>query len=281
MIKRRSILSVPGNIPKMHTKAMLSDADCIQFDLENIADTIKNISNTVKVISLRINPVTSVYAIDDIELLKELISYLDILVLPKVENVADVHFIDYFIKAIENDRNTKYNLKLDVSTETALGIENISSIAKASHRTGALVFGVADYANSISAKLVSLSGHGEGDLDNNIYRWSYAVSRMINTAKANRLEAIDAPYGDFKDTDSLIKAANYSASIGFDGKWAIHPNQIQHINKCFDYSDDELENAREIVNIFKNTISKNRGATSHNGKMIDVATYKLAKKILS
>ena len=294
MIRRRSILSVPGHLKKMHLKALDSEADCIQFDLEDsvpiseknnarniISDTINNLlQDNKKFISIRLNNINSIYNYEEMLWLSSIIDKIDILTLPKINSASELIFVDKFISSLENSRNEKYTIQIDVSIETAYGIENIEEIADCSQRISALVFGIADYTQSVGGRSSSLSGHGEDEPERNKSRWGYAIGKIINTAKARGLFAIDAPYGNFKDDVALKINSEYSASIGYDAKWAIHPNQLQIINNAYAYSPKEIERANNIVKIYKEAERNGKGAVSYQGNMIDIATYNLSLKIL-
>ena len=123
---------------------------------------------------------------------------------------------------------------IEASIESAQGLECVSAIAGASDRLVSLVFGIADYSASIGARLISVSGHGEAEAE--IYpghRWHFPLSRIIMAARSHNLQAIDAPYGNFKDSEGLRSAAEMTNALGFDGKWVIHPTQIDIVNEVF------------------------------------------------
>jgi malyl-CoA/(S)-citramalyl-CoA lyase len=127
-------------------------------------------------------------------------------------------------------------------------LENVSKTARASDRLRTLVFGIADYSASVGARLVSISGHGEKEAE--IYpghRWHFPLSRIVMAAKANGLLAIDAPYGNFKDREGLERSAAMAASLGFDGKWVIHPGQIEIVNAVFAPSEEDIARAAKVI----------------------------------
>ena len=169
---------------------------------------------------------------------------------------------------------------IEASIETAEGLAQVQAIAIASHRIRTLVFGIADYAASVGARLVSLSGHGEREEE--IYpghRWHYALSRIVMAAKANDLMAIDAPYGNFKDEAGLARAAGMACALGCDGKWAIHPLQIETINKVFTPAREDIERARRIIAADDAARAGGRGAVAVDGRMVDQATVRLARRL--
>jgi citrate lyase subunit beta/citryl-CoA lyase/malyl-CoA/(S)-citramalyl-CoA lyase len=286
MKPRRSILSVPANVEKFHKKAIESYADVIMFDLEDsipvekklearevLVKTISNIE-TEKIISIRINPVNSQFIIDDLMILSEIYNKIDSIVIPKVENVAELNFVDRFLNSMKLKFNYKNEVGIEASIETVKGMENISEIASSSKALISLVFGVADFTASLGASLVSISGHGENE--EKIYpghRWHYALSKIAIAAKANDLIAIDAPYGNFKDQEGLIRSSQISRALGIDAKWAIHPDQIDPINQIFSPTKEEIIFAERIISAAKEAIEKGKGSIQLDGKMIDQATF--------
>ena len=169
---------------------------------------------------------------------------------------------------------------IEASIETAQGLEQVKKIARASRRVQTLVFGIADYSASVGARLVSLSGHGEKEED--IYpghRWHFALSRIVMTAKARGLLAIDAPYGYFKDDAGLARSARMACALGCDGKWAIHPDQIDTINRVFTPSTEDIARAGKILATADAAGADGRGAVAVEGRMIDQATVGLARQV--
>lgn len=293
MKPRRSIISVPGNIEKMHIKSASLSPDVIMLDLEDsvnndekvnareqIINSLHNIDFGNKTVTFRMNSCDTYFAYEDIiSVLENAGEKIDSVVVPKVNSEKDIHFVDSLINAIELKKNLSNRIRIEASIETAEGMQNIEKIAKASDRIISLVFGIADYTASIGAKNSSISGHGENE--ESIYpghRWNFALSRIVMTAKANNLIAIDAPYGNFKDSEGLKKACMISRSLGLDGKWAIHPAQIDTINEMFTPDKDEIELAKKIIDAHKKAVQNGRGSVALEGRMIDNATIRLAKR---
>ena len=202
---------------------------------------------------------------------------IDAIVVPKICNPGDVHFVSRMLDGIELSKGWPRRIGIEASIETAVGLEAVSEIARASDRIQTLVFGVADYSASIGARLVSLSGHGEKEAE--IYpghRWHFAMSRMVMAAKANGLQAIDAPYGNFKDSEGLKQGAAMACALGYDGKWAIHPDQVDIINQTFSPSTEDIERARKVLDAHHQATIKGLGAVAVEGRMVDQATVRLA-----
>ncbi|MCL2206734.1 MAG: CoA ester lyase [Fibromonadales bacterium] len=291
MIKRqRSTLSVPGHLEKMHKKAFETSADVIMLDMEDsvpmeskraareqIILTLKNAPK--RGISVRVNSVDTHYCFRDvIDVVHAAPEQIDSITLPKVDCAGDIHFLSRLLDGIETEMGTQYFIAIDASIESAIGVENIVEIATAP-RVRSLIFGIADYSASIGAKLNSISGHGENELE--IYpghRWNFVMSKIAQTAKAHNLLAIDSPYGNFKDPQGLEKNAKLACVLGFDGKWAIHPDQIESINEVFSPSSEELKRANRILEAAR--ANPGRGAVAVDGRMIDSATVRLAQKLV-
>jgi len=300
IIRQRSTLSVPGHLEKMHRKAFESAVDVIMLDLEDSVPVDSKEAARVQVIStlcereafkhgisVRVNSVDTPFCFRDvIEVVRSAGAKIDSIVLPKVDNAGDAHFLARLLDGVETEAGLQKQIAIDASIESAASIENISEIAKVP-RVRSLVFGIADYSASIGAKLTSISGHGENEQD--IYpghRWNYVMSKIVQTAKAHNLLAIDAPYGHFQDLLGLVDSSKISAALGFDGKWAIHPCQIDTLNNVFSPSKEEIDRAKRIIeaaNAIKATpagLPCGAGAFAVDGRMVDRATLRLAQKLI-
>jgi len=294
MKPRRSNLSVPGHIEKMHGKASASNADVIMFDLEDSvpidakekarAQVIQSLLNrdwSRKTVTVRINSLDTPFAYRDLlEVVENAGHILDAIVIPKVNSPGDISFADRMLNGIEMNSTLPFSLGLEASIETAEGLLRASDIAQESHRLKAFVFGIADYSASVGARLVSISGHGEKEEE--LYpghRWHFALSRMIMVAKANRCLAIDATYGNFKDLEGLRRSAVMSCALGCDGKWAIHPDQIDIINEVFTPSQKDIDLAAKVLEADVKAAAEGRGSVAVEGRMVDQATVRMARQL--
>jgi len=294
MKPRRSILSVPGHIEKMHAKACQSPADVVMLDLEDSVplDAKESARETVihsiltmdwqdKTVTFRINgPDTPFGYRDLLEVVEATGQRIDDVVVPKVNHPRDLHFVSRLLDGIEMDKGFDQRINIEATIESAQGLECVSKTTKASDRLTTLIFGIADYSASINAKLVSVSGHGEEET--NAYpghRWNFEMSRIVMAAKASGLTAIDAPYGNFKDSEGLRQSAVMACSLGFDGKWAIHPDQIEIINQVFSPSEEDIARAEKILAAYKEAEDKGHGAVALDGRMVDRATVRLASQL--
>ena len=290
----RSELAVPGSSPKMFEKALNSNADYIFLDLEdavspndkidarkNVIDAIKQLNwrDKGKTISIRINGLDTHYMYRDvIEIIEEVGDKVDTLLIPKVGSASDVYMVDCMLNQIEQNRKFKNNIGLECLIETALGMSNIKSIATSSSRLEALHFGVADYAASMRARTVVIGGLNPdypGD------QWHHGLSTLVMTCRSFGLRAIDGPFGDFNDTEGYLNAAKRAAAIGFEGKWAIHPSQIDLANEVFSPPEDEVNKAKRILEELKKAAAEGKGAAQLDGRMIDAASARMAENIVN
>ena len=291
--RQRSTISVPGHIEKMHQKAFGSAVDVVMLDLEDsvpidskqaareqVITTLKNLDIwKCSGISVRVNGVDTPFCFRDvIEVVQAAGVKIDSIVLPKVDNAGNVHFLAHLLEGLEMELGTQNQIAIDASIESAIGLENIAEIACAP-RVRSLIFGIADYSASIGARLTSISGHGENEGE--IYpghRWNFVMSKIAQTAKAHNLLAIDSPYGHFKDLEGLDSSAKIACALGFDGKWAIHPSQIETINRVFSPTQEEIDRAKLIIEVART--SEGKGAFAVDGRMVDRATLRLAQKLV-
>ena len=291
---QRSELAVPGSSPEMFEKALNSKADYIFLDLEDAVSPMDKITarqNVIKglkefnwkekgkTISVRINsPDTHYMYRDIIDLVEEVGDKLDTILLPKAGTASDVYMIDCLLTQIETNKKLKNKIGIECLIETALGMSNIKEIAKSSERLEALHFGVADYAASLRARTVVIGGLNPdypGD------QWHHGLSQLVMTCRAYGLRAIDGPFGDFNDPDAYVEAAKRGAAIGIEGKWAIHPSQIELANKVFSPPSSEVTKAKRILEELDKAAKAGKGAAQLDGRMIDAASARMAKNIVN
>ena len=290
----RSELAVPGSSPKMFEKAITSNADVVFLDLEdavspqdkipsrqNIIKAIKemNWKEKGKTISIRINSLDTHYMYRDvIEIVEEVGEKIDTILIPKAGSASDVYMVDCLLTQIEDNKKFKNKIGIECLIETALGMSNIKEIAKSSKRLEALHFGVADYAASLKARTVIIGGLNPdypGD------QWHHGLSQLVMTCRAYGLRAIDGPFGDFNDKDAYIASAKRAAAIGFDGKWAIHPSQIDLANEVFSPPEKEVNKAIRILEELEKAANEGKGAAQLDGRMIDAASARMAENVVN
>ena len=291
---QRSELAVPGSSPEMFEKALNSKADYIFLDLEdavspmdkvtarqNVIKALKDINwrEKGKTISVRINSPDTHYMYRDlVDIIEQVGERLDTILLPKAGTASDVYMIDCLLTQIETNKKFKNKIGIECLIETALGMSNIKEIAKSSERLEALHFGVADYAASLRARTVVIGGLNPdypGD------QWHHGLSQLVMTCRAYGLRAIDGPFGDFNDPDAYIDAAKRGAAIGIEGKWAIHPSQIELANKVFSPPSSEVTKAKRILEELDKAAKAGKGAAQLDGRMIDAASARMAENIVN
>ena len=299
----RSELAVPGSQPKLFEKAAASDADVIFLDLEdsvapddkeqarkNIIEALNDIDWSGHTMTVRINGLDTHYMYRDvIDVVEQAGRHVDLIMIPKVGTAADVYAIDMLVTQVEDAMGYDKRIGFSHIIETALGMANIHAIAGASPRNEALHFGVADYAASTKARTTNIGGVNPHysvltDADDDGARdthwgdmWHYAVARMVVAARAFGLRPIDGPFGDFSDSDGYRAAAFRAATLGCEGKWAIHPSQIVLANEVFSPSDEEVDKAHRIIAAMAEAVKAGQGAVSLDGRLIDIASIKQAE----
>jgi citrate lyase beta subunit len=291
---QRSELAVPGSSPNMFEKALNSKADYIFLDLEDAVspnDKItarKNIIKALleinwrsqgKTISVRINSLDTHYMYRDVvDIVEQVGDKIDTILIPKVGTKSDVYMVDCLLTQIETSKKIKNKIGLECLIETALGMSNIKEIAKSSNRLEALHFGVADYAASLRARTIVIGGLNPdypGD------QWHHGLSQLVMTCRAYGLRAIDGPFGDFNDPDAYIASAKRAAAIGIEGKWAIHPSQIDLANTVFSPPVTEVKKAKRIIEELDKAAKEGKGAAQLDGRMIDAASARMAENIVN
>lgn len=301
----RSELAVPGSNTALFEKAAQSAADIIFLDLEdavapddkpqarkNIIAGLNEIDWGKKTMMIRINGLDTHYMYRDVVDIVEACPRLDMILIPKVGVPQDVYALDMMVTQIENAMGRNKRIGFEVLIETALGMANVEAIAQSSKRLEAMSFGVADYAASTRARTTVIGGVNKDsgvltDKDeqgNRDYYWTdpwhAAQTRMMVACRAYGLRPIDGPFGDFSDPDGFVAASNRVAVLGYEGKWAIHPSQIELANQVFTPSDAEVTRARRIMEAMAQAAAEGKGAVSLDGRLIDIASIRMAEALL-
>ena len=291
---QRSELAVPGSNPGMFEKAAASAADYVFLDLEdavapadkesartNIIQALQDIDwrKSGKTISIRINGLDTHYMYRDVvDIVEQAGSRLDTILIPKVGVPADVYMVDAMVTQIEQAMGLQHRIGLEALIETTLGMANVEAIATSSNRLEAMHFGVADYAASCRARTVNIGGLNPdypGD------QWHAALSRMLVACRAYGLRPVDGPFGDFNDPDGFLLGARRAAALGYEGKWAIHPSQIELANQVFTPPSAEVEKAQRILQALEDAAAAGKGAAQLDGRMIDAASARMAENVVN
>ncbi len=291
---QRSYLAVPGSNPTMIDRAIKSAADYVFLDCEDAVappekeQARKNIIQALndldwkgagKTVSVRINGLDTHYMYRDVvDICEQAGAKLDTILIPKVGVPADVYTVECIVSQIEVAKGLKNRIGTEALIETPLGMANVEAIAAAPSRLESMHFGVADYAAFNKARTVVIGGLNPdypGD------QWHFAISRMTVACRAYGLRPIDGPFGDFSDPAGYTAAAKRGAALGIEGKWAIHPSQIELANAVFSPLPAEIDRARRILVALKEAEAQGKGAASLDGKMIDAASEKMANNLLA
>jgi len=308
MTKRlqRCALAVPATSTHFFEKAAIGAADSIFLDLEDaIAPARKAQARTeairalneidwgLKLLSVRVNGLDTAWALEDIVDVARNCPRLDLILLPKTSTAFDVKFVDQILTLIERETKRDKKIGIEVLIETAQGVANVEDIACSSSRLEAMVFGVGDYTVEMQTQDIVF---GRPNADYSVLseknqqgqrhphvndQWHFAMARIANACRANGLRPIDGPFTDFSDGEGFLSSAWRAKSLGFEGKWAIHPTQIDSANAVFSPSQSELDWAVRIVNLLEEVNSQGRGAVAENGVLIDMAHLKKANLILN
>ncbi|MGZ4189328.1 MAG: HpcH/HpaI aldolase/citrate lyase family protein [Actinomycetota bacterium] len=292
MRARRSCLSVPGSSPKMLAKSAGLPADEVFFDLEdsvaplekeaardNIIEALKNNQYQAPTKIVRINGVYTKWAYRDVVTIAENVGDLiDGFMIPKVETPNDVTFVADLCRMIEETTGLGKRLGLEVQIETALGLQNIREIAAASDRTEDLILGPADMSASLGLPTVTAGAPIPGY--ENLDHWHYVLTHINIAARARSLQSIDGPYLLIRDLDGFRAASMRARALGYDGKWALHPDQVQVLNEVFTPTQDEYDKAEAILEHYKHaTEVERKGAVMFGKEMIDEASRKMAEQV--
>jgi citrate lyase subunit beta/citryl-CoA lyase len=288
---RRSQLATPGSDPEMISKAPDSGADEAFLDLEDAVAPNQKVPARKTVVDgliegdwsetlpcYRINGVDTKWWYDDIiEVVGAAGDVVDSIMVPMTHDAGVVHTVDNLLTQVEvNEDLPVGDIGLQCQIESAEGMTNVAEVARASDRIESLVFGPGDYTASVGAAGLTI-GSGEGYPG---HYWHYQLARIAHAAKAEGLQVIDGPFADIGDADGFRDSCLYAARLGCDGKWAIHPSQIEPANEVFAPSPEEAERAERIVEAYQEAMDEGRGAVSVDGEMVDEATHKMAKNIV-
>jgi citrate lyase subunit beta / citryl-CoA lyase len=289
---RRSCHAVPGSNPRFLEKAQGLDSDQVFLDLEDSvapiakADARKNIVDVLntgdwgrRVRTVRVNDWTTQWTYKDvIEVVEGAGANLDCIMLPKVQTAAQVQALDVLLTQIETTMGYEVGaIGIEAQIENALGLINVDDIATASPRIETIIFGPADFMASINMKSLVVGeqppGYDVGDA------YHYILMRLLMAARAHDLQVIDGPYLQIKDLDGFRRVASRSAALGFDGKWTLHPSQIEVANEVYSPLQGDYDHAENILDAYEHYTSEKggaRGAVMLGDEMIDEASRKMA-----
>ena len=282
MLYLRSLLFIPGNQPKMLNKALNVFPDAFIPDLEDSVawdhkDDARNIvhnhlnmlSQTTKLLIPRVNALETGILKEDLQAVIN--QNVFAIAIGKIFSSKDVQEISNLILKAEKEQKIKEgSIKLILWMETAQAIINAYEILTSNQRIVGSAFGAEDFTNDM--------GIHRTENENEIF---FARNQLSVASKAANVIALDTPFFAFKDPDALKENSLFAKSIGFKGKFAIHPDQIDIINDCFSPSIQEIDHAKKVIETFEEAKKQGRGSTSLDGLVIDVPVVKRAESLLN
>ena len=289
---RRSCLAVPGSSLKMLDKAQGLPADQVFLDLEdavaplakpgarkNIVAALNNGDWGGKARVVRVNDLTTHWTYADVvEIVEGAGANLDAIMLPKVQEAAHVQWLDLTLTQIEKTMGIAVgSIGIEAQIENARGLVNLDAIAAASPRLETIIFGPADFMASINMRSLTVGAlipdYGPGD------PYHYILMRILMAARMHDLQAIDGPFLQIRDVDAFTEVARRSAALGYDGKWVLHPGQIDAANAVYAPSQSDYDHAELILDAYEFATSDEGGkigAVMLGDEMIDEASRKMA-----
>jgi malyl-CoA/(S)-citramalyl-CoA lyase len=292
---QRSELAVPATSQQFFEKAAKGPADSIFLDLEdavapsrreegraNAVEALNSVDWGNKTMSVRVNDLTTPWAISDIISVARC-PRIDMILLPKVKTAGDVIFLDRLLTGLELEKPRARPLGIEILIETAEGLANVEAIAASSPRLEGIIFGVGDYSIELE-NFDTVFGApnpeyrvagAQGD------QWHFALARIANACRAYGLRPIDGPFTNYGDPEAYRDSAMRARALGFEGKWAIHPSQVTIANEIFSPTVAQVAWACNIAKVMKAEAAAGSGAIGLDGVLIDRAHVKLADKIVA
>ena len=292
-LPRRSCLSVPGSSERFLSKATTIPADMSFLDLEDsvapsekvgardtVVNAIREQEWDERVLCVRINAWDTKWTYGDvITVVSDAGERLDEVMLPKVQSAAEVVALDLLLTQVERNAGLPVgHIGIEAQIETTRGLINVEEICAASPRLETIIFGPADFAASMEMPV--LTGGVQipeypGD------HFHYVFSKILMAGRANGLQVIDGPFLKVRDPEALRDYCYRTATLGYDGKWALHPDQVTIINEVFSPTQEQFDRAWDILDAYRTaTEDQGMGAVMFGDEMIDEASRKMAEKFV-
>ena len=298
-LPQRSELSVPASSTHFFAKAAAGAADAVVLDLEDgVAEdrkaaardaaigALNSIDWGSKIVSVRINGIGTPWCHRDIVEVASACPRLDRIVLPKASEAFDIRFVAALLDGIEAARGGGRRIGIAVLVETPKGVGRVEEIAGAHPRLESVIFGLGDYMAEMRTpdQVVGLPNPDYAmpaePAPHMNDQWHYALARIVNACRAAGVRPIDAVYADYRDMAGLRASAMRSRALGYEGKWAIHPDQVAPINAVFSPSAARLEWARQVLALLERSAAAGAGAIGEAGVMVDAVHARMARDIL-
>jgi citrate lyase subunit beta/citryl-CoA lyase len=279
---------VPGSSERFLAKAAQLPADEVFLDLEDavapgdkerarglVVDALREQAFAAPTVVVRVNGTdTPHYYRDLIAVVEQAGDRLDAVMLPKVRSPGDVEMTDKLLGQIELATGLPHGrIGIEAQIEDATGLLACAAIAAASPRMETLVFGPGDYSASVGIPITTIGGAPEGYPGDHL---NHVYSTLVVAARAAGIQAIDGPYAAVRDLDGLRARARLARALGLDGKWTIHPGQIEVVNEVFTPAREEWERAEAMLAAYEDA---GTGAAMFDGEMIDEANRKMAARL--
>lgn len=289
---RRSCLTVPGSSERFLARATELAADEVILDLEDsVAPAAKQQARKLvaaaldggwpgqRLLAVRINAATSPWAYRDVvEIAERAGAWIDAIVLPKVSAPGHVTWLDLLLGQIEQASGLEPGrIAIEAQIEDAAGLAEVKQIATASGRLAALIFGPADFMASVGMRSLRIGAQPAGYAGGDAFH--YVLMRILVAARSAGLQAIDGPYAAIGDIEGLSAVSASAAALGYDGKWVLHPTQIEPVNAAFSPGQDSYDRAEAILEAYEQATSVQQGAVMLDDEMIDEASRKLALRV--
>jgi citrate lyase subunit beta/citryl-CoA lyase len=296
-LPRRSCLSVPGSSEKMMGKAPGLGADMVFLDLEDavaplekepardkVVKAINDLDWGDTVLCVRVNAWDTEWTYRDVvDVVENASERLDELMLPKVQSAAEVQALDMLLTQIEAVTGRQSRVGIEAQIETARGLINVEEICAASDRLETIVFGPADFAASTEMPVLT-GGVQVDDYPGDHFHDVFA--RILMAGRANGLQVIDGPFLKIRELDALRDYSMRTRILGYDGKWALHPDQVRVINEVYTPTQEQFDRAWDILEAYERATTEGgagerKGAVMFGDEMIDEASRKMATKFVS
>ena len=287
---RRTTLAVPGSSEKMLGKAAGMNVDSVFLDLEDavadnakagarrlIVDALQTQDFGEKTVVVRVNAVDTHHCFRDVvDVIGAAGEHVDCVMVPKVQNPGQLEFVDHLLRMVEVEAGIGHVIGLEAQIEDAEGLTNIDDIAFASERLETLILGPGDMSAALGMPGTALGARSAsypGDI------WHHVLMRILIAARNAGVQAIDGPYSRIKDTEGLREVAEMAKAMGYDGKWVLHPAQVDVVNEVFTPTQEEFDHAVGLLDAYERATSgEGTGALMFGDTMIDEASKKMAEK---
>ncbi|MFZ0529410.1 MAG: CoA ester lyase [Propionicimonas sp.] len=296
-LPRRTILAVPGSSDRFIEKARTLAVDGLFLDLEDaVAPAVKVESRerivaalnsgagfAAGLVTVRVNGWESPWTYGDvIEVVSRAGDRLDAVVLPKTQSAAQVQALDLLLTQVEHNAGlVPGRIALEVQIEDAVGLLHVTEIAAASPRLASLVFGPGDFMASLGMGGLNVGAQPVGYPADAFH---HVLMSILVAARAHGLQAIDGPFVAIRDVEGFRRSAELSAALGYDGKWVLHPAQVDAGNQVFSPKPADFERALRIIAAYSEATELAGGAVGAivvDDEMVDEAGVKLAAAILA